>query len=140
MDTRINWEPRDVKSGPAKTERVALESELFKLREQHGASLAKGLSGAFSPEQEAAHAERVKRMASLIQQLEALDDAMTPRTRDQILAEITELRKQQLEAATEAVFGGLTREQQAEDQERAGRLARLIRELDILDELPGRSA
>jgi hypothetical protein len=79
-------------------------------------------------------------MGSLIQQLEALDDAMTPRTRDEILAEITELRKQQLEAATEAVFGGLTREQQAEDQERADRLARLIREWDILDELPGRSA
>jgi len=59
-----------VKSGPAKTERAALESELFKLREQHAASLAKGLSGAFSPEEEAAHEERVKRMAWLLQQLE----------------------------------------------------------------------
>jgi hypothetical protein len=36
---------------------------------------------------------------------------MTPRTREVIVAEITEPRKQQLEAATEAVFGGLTREQ-----------------------------
>jgi hypothetical protein len=141
MDTRINWEPRlDVKSGPAKTERVALESELFKLREQHGASLAKALSGGFSPEEEAAHEERVKRMASLVQQLEALDAYIAPRTRDVIVAEITELRKQQLEAATEAVFGGLTREQRAEHQERADRVARLIRELDILDELTGRSA
>jgi len=79
-------------------------------------------------------------MASLLHQLEALDDSMTPRTRDEIVAEITELRKQQLEAATDAVFGGLTREQQAEHQERADRVARLIRELDILDKLTGRSA
>jgi hypothetical protein len=141
MDARINWESRlGVKSGPGKTERAALESELFKVREQHGASLAKALSGGFSPEEEAAHEERVRRMASLLHQLEALDDSMTPRTRDEIVAEITELRKQQLEAATDAVFGGLTREQQAEHQERADRVARLIRELDILDKLTGRSA
>jgi hypothetical protein len=54
-----------VKPGPAETERAALENELFKLREQHAASLAKALSGGFSPEEEAAHEERVKRMASL---------------------------------------------------------------------------
>jgi hypothetical protein len=125
---------------PAKTERAALESELFKLREQHGASLAKALSGGFSSEEEAAHEERVKQMASLVQQLEALDAGMAPRTRDEILAEITELRKQQLEAATDALFGGLTHEQEIERQERSERLARLNRELDILDELARRSA
>ncbi len=63
---------------PAKTERATLESELFKLREQHAASLAKALSSVFSPEEEAAHEERVKRMASLVQQLEALDAGMAP--------------------------------------------------------------
>jgi len=125
---------------PAKTERAALESELFKLREQHGASLAKALSGGFSPEEEAAHEERVKRMASLVQQLEALDAGMASRTRDEIFAEVTELRKQQLEAATDALFGGLTHEQEVERQERSERLASLNRELDILDELTGRSA
>jgi hypothetical protein len=66
-----------VKPGPAKTERAAL-NELFKLREQHAASLAKALAGGFSPEEEAAHEERVKRMASLVQQLEALDAGMLP--------------------------------------------------------------
>ena len=125
---------------PAKTERAAPESELFKLREQHGASLAKALSGGFSPEEEAAHEERVKRMASLVQQLEALDAGMASRTRDEIFAEVTELRKQQLEAATDALFGGLTHEQEVERQERSERLASLNRELDILDELTGRSA
>jgi hypothetical protein len=129
-----------VKPAPAKTKREELNTELFKLREQHAASLAKALSGGFSPEEEAAHEERVKRMASLVQQLEALDAGMVPRTRAQIIAEITELRRQQLEAATDALFGGLTREQEAERQERADRLASLNRELDILDELTGRSA
>jgi hypothetical protein len=66
----------------------------------------------------------------------ALDVGMAPRTRDEIFAEITELRKQHLEAATDAVFGGLPHEQEVERQERSERLARLNRELDILDELP----
>jgi hypothetical protein len=79
-------------------------------------------------------------MASLVQQLEALDAGVAPRTRAQIIGEITELRRQQLEAATDALFGGLSREQEAERQERADRLASLNRELDILDELTGRSA
>jgi hypothetical protein len=48
---------------------------------------------------------------------------MTPHTRLELVAEITELRKQQLEAATDAVFGGLTREQEVERQERSERLA-----------------
>jgi hypothetical protein len=129
-----------VKPAPTKTKREELDTELFKLREQHAASLAKALSGGFSSEEEAAHEERVKRMASLVQQLEALDAGMVPRTRDEILAEITELRKQQLEAATDALFGALTHEQEIERQERSERLARLNRELDILDELTRRSA
>jgi hypothetical protein len=129
-----------VKPAPAKTKREELNTELFKLREQHGASLAKALSGGFSSEEEVAHEERVKRMASLVQQLEALDAGMAPRTRDEILAEITELRKQQLEDAAEALFGGLTREQEGAHQERTDRLARLVRELEILDELTQRSA
>jgi hypothetical protein len=129
-----------VKPAPAKTKREELNTELFKLREQHAASLAKALSGGFSPEEEAAHEGRVKRMASLVQQLEAPDTGMAPRTRAQIIAEITELRRQQLEAATDALFGGLILEQEAERQERADRLASLVRELDILDELTGRSA
>jgi hypothetical protein len=129
-----------VKPAPAKTKREELNTELFNLRERHAASLAKALSGGFSSEEEAAHEERVKRMASLVQQLEALDAGVAPRTRAQIIAEITELRRQQLEAATDALFGGLSREQEAERQERADRLASLNRELDILDELTGRSA
>jgi hypothetical protein len=65
---------------------------------------------------------------------------MTPHTRAEIVVEITELRKQQLEDAAEALFGGLTREQEAEHQERAERLARLVLELETLDEITQRSA
>ena len=65
---------------------------------------------------------------------------MTSRTLAEIVAEITDLRNQQLEAATEALFGGWRRGPEAEHQERSDRLARLGRELEILDELAGRSA
>jgi hypothetical protein len=65
---------------------------------------------------------------------------MAPHTRAELVAEITELRKQQLEDAAEALFGGMTREQEDAHQERAGRLARLVRELEALDELTERSA
>ena len=65
---------------------------------------------------------------------------MTPRTRAEILAEITELRNQQLKDATDTLFGGWRRGQEAEHQERSDRLARLVRELEILDELTRRSA
>jgi hypothetical protein len=65
---------------------------------------------------------------------------MTPHTRAEIVAEITELRTQQLEAAADALFGAWTREQEAEHQERADRLARLVLELDTLDEITQRSA
>jgi hypothetical protein len=65
---------------------------------------------------------------------------MTPRTRAELIAEITELRKQQLEDAADALFGAWTREQEAAHQERADYLARLVLELDTLDELTRRSA
>ena len=65
---------------------------------------------------------------------------MAPHTRAELVAEITELRGLQLESSTDALFGCCTREQEAAHQERADRLARLVRELDTLDELPGRSA
>jgi len=65
---------------------------------------------------------------------------MTPRTRAKLIAEITELRKQQLEDAADALFGAWTREQEAAHQERADYLARLVLELDTLDELTRRSA
>jgi hypothetical protein len=64
---------------------------------------------------------------------------MTPRTRPQIVAEINVLRKQQTKDVSDAVFGGLTRAQEAEHQERADRLARLFREL-AFDEITQRSA
>jgi hypothetical protein len=65
---------------------------------------------------------------------------MTPHTRAELIAEITELRKQQLEADGDALFGAWTGEQEAAHQERADRLARLFLELDTLDQLTGRSA
>jgi len=65
---------------------------------------------------------------------------MAPHTRAELVAEITELRKQQLEAAADAMFGAWTREQEDAHQKRANRLANLVRELDILDGLTQRSA
>jgi len=64
---------------------------------------------------------------------------MTTDFRAEIVAEITELRKQ-VEAATEALSGSMIREQEAERQERADRLARLVLELETFDELTGRRA
>jgi hypothetical protein len=64
---------------------------------------------------------------------------MAPHTRAEIVAEITELRKQQLEDGAEALFGGLTREQEDAHRERADRLARLVHELDTLDEITRRA-
>ena len=65
---------------------------------------------------------------------------MAPHTRAELVAEITELRKQQLEDAADALFGAWTREQGAAHQERADCLARLVLELETLDEPTGRSA
>jgi hypothetical protein len=63
-----------VKPAPARTKREELNTELFKLSEQPAASLAKALFGGFTPEEEGAHEERVKRMASLVRQLDDLDE------------------------------------------------------------------
>ena len=52
-----------MKAAPAKTKHAELASELFKLRELHVASLARAFFGGFTPEEEAAHEERVERMA-----------------------------------------------------------------------------
>jgi len=64
---------------------------------------------------------------------------MTTDFRAEIVAQITELRKQ-VEPATQALSGSLTREQEAERQERADRLACLVLELETFDELTGRRA
>ena len=61
-----------MKAAPAKTKRAELSAELFKLRTQHVASLARALFGGFT-EEEAAHQERVRRMAVLVRELQALD-------------------------------------------------------------------
>jgi len=65
-----------VKAAPAKTKHAELASELFKLRELHVASLARALFGGFTPEEEAAHEERVERMAVLVRELQALDETL----------------------------------------------------------------
>ena len=54
--------------------------------------------------------------------------------RAKLVAEITELRKQQMESMIKATFGGWTRDQMAAHDERAERLRRLTRELEALDE------
>jgi hypothetical protein len=65
---------------------------------------------------------------------------MAPHTRAELVVEIVKLRKEQLDSAGKALFGCWTREEEAEHQERADHLARLVRELDILDGLTQRSA
>jgi hypothetical protein len=63
-----------VKLAPAKTKHAELSAELFKLRTQHVAALARALFGGFTPEEEAAHEKRVERMAVLVRELQALDE------------------------------------------------------------------
>ena len=63
-----------MKAAPAKTKHAELASELFKLRKQHVASLARALFGGFTPEEEAAHEKRVERMAVLVRELQALGE------------------------------------------------------------------
>jgi len=65
---------------------------------------------------------------------------MAPHTRAELVAKIIELRRQQSEAAANAMFGCWTREQEAEYQKRADRLALLVLRLDTLDEITQRSA
>jgi len=57
---------------------------------------------------------------------------MTPRTHAELVAEITELQRQQSEDSADAVFGGLTREQEVAHQLRADRLELLVSELAAL--------
>lgn len=59
----------------AKPKQVEIVAELAKLRKQHVEALAKATFGGFTSTEEAAYQERVKRMASLVQQLEGLDEA-----------------------------------------------------------------
>jgi len=65
---------------------------------------------------------------------------MAPHTRAELVAEISELRRLQLETASNATFGCWTREEQAEYQERANRLTRVVLELEALDEITQRVA
>ncbi len=65
---------------------------------------------------------------------------MAPHTRAELVAEIVKLRRQQLDSAAKALFGCWTREEEADHQERADHLARLVLELDALDEITQRSA
>ena len=53
--------------------------------------------------------------------------------RHELVAEITQLRKQQLESFADGAFTGWPPEQEATHQERAERLARLVLELEALD-------
>ena len=62
-----------MKVAPAKPKRAELSAELFKLRTQHVAALARALFGGYTPEEEAAHQERVERMAVLVRELQPLE-------------------------------------------------------------------
>lgn len=53
--------------------------------------------------------------------------------RAEILAEIAELSRLQLEASRQAVFGGWTAESEAAYESRKSRIAALRRELDVLE-------
>ena len=63
-----------MKVAPAKIKRAELSAELFRLRTQHVAALARALFGGYTPEEEAAHQERVERMAVLVRELQPLDE------------------------------------------------------------------
>jgi hypothetical protein len=54
--------------------RKELNFELGKLRKQHYEAIAKATFGGFTPKEEAVHLERAQVIASLVQQLEALDE------------------------------------------------------------------
>jgi hypothetical protein len=65
---------------------------------------------------------------------------MAPHTRAELVAEIAELRRRQFETAADAMFGCWTREEQAEYQERANLLTRVVLEVEMLDEIAQRVA
>ena len=58
----------------AKPKQQEIVAELAKLRKQHVEALAKSTFGGFTSTEEAGYQEHVKRTASLVQQLEALDE------------------------------------------------------------------
>ena len=58
----------------AKPKQQEIVAELAKLRKRHVEALAKSTFGGFTSTEEAAYQERVKRTASLVQQLGALDE------------------------------------------------------------------
>jgi hypothetical protein len=60
----------------AKPKQQEIVAELVKLRKQHVEALAKATFGGFTLAEETAYQERVKRMASLVQQLEALGESV----------------------------------------------------------------
>ena len=58
----------------ASNTRKELISEVMRLRKQHYEALAKATFGGFTVDEEATHVERAKCIASLIDQLETLED------------------------------------------------------------------
>jgi hypothetical protein len=57
--------------------------------------------------------------------------------RKELLAEIAEIRRLQMETNREATFGGWTRQAEAAHEMRADRIAALCRELAVLGETAG---
>jgi hypothetical protein len=60
----------------AKLKQQEIAAELATLRKQHVEVLAKATFGGFTSTEEVAYQERVKRTASLVLQLEALDETL----------------------------------------------------------------
>jgi hypothetical protein len=58
---------------------------------------------------------------------------MASHKRAELVTEITHLRKQQLESFADGTFSGWPPEQEAAHSERAGRLRRLVLELEAFD-------
>ena len=55
--------------------RAEIISEVMRLRKQHYEALAKATVGAFSNDEESRHVERAERIASLVDQLETLEES-----------------------------------------------------------------
>jgi hypothetical protein len=59
---------------------------------------------------------------------------MASHKRAELIAEITQLRKQQLDSFADGAFSGWPPEQESAHNERGERLSRLVLELEALDE------
>lgn len=57
----------------------------------------------------------------------------SPRGRSEVLAEIAQLRQEQMKSTKDAVFGGWTSKERALQEERSERLRALQAELEALD-------